>query len=51
MKKYEVMESKFRNLYEKYGAVASIAGGFVNFKTVNFSGSISTEQTETRNSK
>jgi len=38
------MESKFRNRYEKHDAVASIAWGFVNFKTVNFSGSISSER-------
>jgi len=43
MKKYEIMRSKFRNRYEKYDAVTSIAGGFVNFRTVNFSESISTE--------
>jgi len=38
------MRSKFRDQYEKHGALASIAGGFVNFKTVNFSESISSEQ-------
>jgi len=43
MKKYEIMESKFRNRYEKYDAMASIAGGFVNFRAMNFSESISTE--------
>jgi len=43
MKKYEVMESKFRNRYAKHGAMASIAGGLVNFRTVNFSESISLE--------
>jgi len=43
MKKYKVMRSKFRNRYEKYGAVAPIAGRFMNFRTMNFSGSILTE--------
>jgi len=45
------MEPKFRNRYEKYGALASIAGGFVNFRTADFSESISAEQTGTWNSR
>jgi len=51
MKKYEVMGSRFRNRPERYDAVESIAGGFVNFRTVNFSKSTSTEWTETMNSR
>jgi len=38
MKKYEIMGSKFRNRYEKYGAMASIAGGFVNYKLMGPNG-------------
>jgi len=43
MKKYGIMGFKFRNRPERYDAMASIAGGFVNFRTMNFSESISTE--------
>jgi len=37
------MGSKFENRPERYDTMTSIVGGFVNFKTMNFSGSISTE--------
>jgi len=43
MKKYEVMGSRFRNRPERYDTMTSIVGGFVNFRTVNFSESIPTE--------
>jgi len=51
MKKYGIMGSRFRNRPERYDTMTSIAGGFVNFKTMNSSESISAEQTETRNSR
>jgi len=51
MKKYEIMVSKFRNRHEKYDPMTSIAGVFANFRTVDFSESISTGQTENRNSR
>jgi len=43
MKKYGTMGFKFKNRPERYDTMTSIAGGFVNFRTENFSGSISTE--------
>jgi len=43
MKKYGIMGSKFKNIPERYDTMTSIVGGFVNFRTVNSSESISTE--------
>jgi len=43
MKKYGTMGSRFRNRPGRYDTMTSIVGGFVNFRTVNFSESISTE--------
>jgi|GEM_PF-2272295 len=43
MKKYEIMGPKFINRYEKYYTMTSIVGGFMNFRTMNSSGSIPSE--------
>jgi len=38
MKKYDVMGPKFRNKPERYDAVTSIVGGFVDYKLMGPNG-------------